>query len=438
MSSTQRDAARVRKVRERRKQAARESSVRLKADMEEEGKQAESVDVGSAKALLLAVDKHFNGGDGYTYFLGLLRQYGAGKLTAKEVGKMGAQLLAGAPALLRRFKKLVPEAAAFEAQGRNATTEAVRHSIGEDKDDITSTATTGDPRMQKLGGEGGQTTKANRSAEKVTKPASESVDQSEDAKSEAAAAARKALATARGLKRQSMGAALGDESNATALSHPPPPQCPEGFWRRTAGGHSCVPLTVCNFTTEFESAAAGASADRICTPLSVCTGLGITSFELLPPSRVADRRCKPATPCSRAQWESRPLTAVADRVCSEVSVCTDHEWEAAPPSASSDRICKPQTVCSANELEIEAPTATSDRRCMSLVKAASVGGSSGLAAVEQLLSRRGVVDPNEKVRCVYHHVVVRVLHDGPCARVRADTRHCMRQLPWTTRHPLAP
>ena len=75
---------------------------------------------------------------------------------------------------------------------------------------------------------------------------------------------------------------------------------------------------------------------------------------------------------------------------------------------------------------------------MSLVKAASVGGSSGLAAVEQLLSRRGVVDPNEKVRCVYHHVVVRVLHDGPCARVRADTRHCMRQLPWTTRHPLAP
>jgi hypothetical protein len=162
----------------------------------------------------------------------------------------------------------------------------------------------------------------------------------------------------------------------------------------------CKALTNCvvNFcdkaghcTGEYESTTATNSSDRVCTALKECAeghelaGYNTGSRRTSPgkcqvckaghfkPS-IGDyaTKCKPATKCSKDQYQTWSSTDIADTVCAKLQICASDEYEFRATTATSDRECAKLTVCHSSQYAATQPTATSDRTCAN-VKACDSG-----------------------------------------------------------------
>lgn len=128
----------------------------------------------------------------------------------------------------------------------------------------------------------------------------------------------------------------------------------------------CFQTTVCK-ATEFMSKEATATSDRACTPLSPsCTSF---EYEAVSPVQVGpdqrDRKCLPITLCNfNTQYQSAEPTRTTDRRCVDLRVCTADEYEAQPPTKFTQRNCTALSPpCGADQYQALAPTKTSDRVC---------------------------------------------------------------------------
>lgn len=106
----------------------------------------------------------------------------------------------------------------------------------------------------------------------------------------------------------------------------------------------CLPLTVCNVTTQYELVAPTLSTDRRCANITVCNPQ--TQFQRTAPTPTSDRDCAALTTCTSSQFQLTAPTATSDRVCQNIrGPCAVGETETAP-TPTSDRICTSTSGCS--------------------------------------------------------------------------------------------
>ena len=132
---------------------------------------------------------------------------------------------------------------------------------------------------------------------------------------------------------------------------------------RATADRVCTRLTICS-ADEYELTPPTASSDRVCAPLSTACPIGL--WERVPQVYTQDRQCFQPTMCAPQQYRARYATATSDTVCSAVTVCAVDEFEVLPPTALSDRLCQKHRVCGLDEYELDAPTAVKDRVCTML------------------------------------------------------------------------
>ena len=107
----------------------------------------------------------------------------------------------------------------------------------------------------------------------------------------------------------------------------------QSFWR------VCRNLTVCNFTSQYQSTVPSDSQNRQCTALTTCVATCRTS--VLTNSTLIQT-------CNITSYEAMASTQTSDRVCLPVTVCNVGDVEVAAPTRSSDRLCPPATAASFN------------------------------------------------------------------------------------------
>ena len=144
--------------------------------------------------------------------------------------------------------------------------------------------------------------------------------------------------------------------------------CRSGFWSPTGGklGEDCVGWTEC-VDNAHEATPGGRNFDRACacdsgffgdlTSLSASTSASCTpwrecgeadnSFEIIAPTNLTNRICRPWTNCSEdTQFSIVEPTQLRDRHCAELTVCDpQHEYQVARPTPMVDRWCVLKTVC---------------------------------------------------------------------------------------------
>lgn len=171
----------------------------------------------------------------------------------------------------------------------------------------------------------------------------------------------------------------------------------------------CVPLQVCNTTTEYEATPPTLSTDRICKLARTCTSGTLVT----PHTNTTDTRCSSSsTTCAllcatqTCFWQSendcvvrttcsiqhtsstdlhpfqfnRSLTYqnntdtilnaslsiyTADRQCVPVTTCLRTQYQLVPPTPTTDRVCAPTTLCAPGSRAyiLQPATPTSDRVC---------------------------------------------------------------------------
>lgn len=138
---------------------------------------------------------------------------------------------------------------------------------------------------------------------------------------------------------------------------------------------------------EWEAAAPTPDTDRVCYPWSVCVpsyrsvddgsadldvvifsgdddGSGGeaeedgthrgASYEVVAPTSLADRQCKPATQCTTDEFETVAPTLISDRVCKALTVCSvESEYATIAATLTSDRVCRQRPGCTADEMVVE-------------------------------------------------------------------------------------
>ena len=84
------------------------------------------------------------------------------------------------------------------------------------------------------------------------------------------------------------------------------------------------------------------------------------------PAPVRRARCVPFTICEpSSQYETKPATLATDRTCAPRSRCGATGYEISPGTVTTDRVCAPLTACRSPESYSPiGPTATSDRACV--------------------------------------------------------------------------
>ena len=103
----------------------------------------------------------------------------------------------------------------------------------------------------------------------------------------------------------------------------------------------CTPLTECS-STAWENAPPTYTSDRSCMDLTNC--VPTVEYELVAPSATSDRTCKNLTVCDPVlEYEKQTATYFRDRVCAMFNVCPPGYVEWLPPTPLTDRICKPET-----------------------------------------------------------------------------------------------
>jgi hypothetical protein len=144
--------------------------------------------------------------------------------------------------------------------------------------------------------------------------------------------------------------------------------CIAGQYEATPGTNvtfrSCLWISNCSATTQYESKAFTGTSDRVCTNLRNCTDL---EYESTAPTRTSNRVCSLLSLCNLTYQYSMPLSGTSDRVCATIRNCTSSEFQTAAPTPTSNRGCLSIRACNPLlEYQTAAPTATSDRICTNL------------------------------------------------------------------------
>jgi hypothetical protein len=111
---------------------------------------------------------------------------------------------------------------------------------------------------------------------------------------------------------------------------------------------------------QYESLPGTATSDRQCLPLTVCDYA--TAYESTFPTKTTDRVCSLVDNCADfepPQYESRPASSTSNKICLDYTTCIEgQEYETRPITATSDRQCTRLTSC--NKLEVFCLEANSD------------------------------------------------------------------------------
>lgn len=355
----------------------------------------------SAAEFLASVREHFDGGVGYAYFLRLLKLYSTGNQTAAEVHVVVQQLFQGAPHLIRGFNALVPpppkaptDEQRTKAAEQDGTAVDVEDEEEEDDFQVDSVAEETDDGMPEAVG--------------LIEPVEDVVAGADDKQTGGESQKQQPVGLDPCESTPCVAGSTCTSDPSTALGfnctcavgyagvHCEVAECPAGYWESAKGGRACAPLSVCNFTLQFEAVAPNKTRDRLCLPIREPCDAD-TEFELASPTNESNRVCKMAQLCEAgSQYEAAPLRAHEDRICNPIRPPCEEgvEWQAAPPTASRDRDCRTVTKCGEHQLERSPPGPHSDRVCYGLGEAAAKGSPS---LVAQLISRGGTsLDLNAK------------------------------------------
>ena len=134
----------------------------------------------------------------------------------------------------------------------------------------------------------------------------------------------------------------------------------------------CTPHTVCDTTTQYESAAPNATSDRVCSPLTACDAF---SYESVAPTSTSDRVCISCSASLRERVDGQGCVTCPENHFTNGSHCIAHTvcdtstqygvFHA--PANTSDITCFNLTTCDlSTQYESVAPTATSNRVCTAL------------------------------------------------------------------------
>eukprot|EP00049_Salpingoeca_infusionum_P013839 m.258220 g.258220 ORF g.258220 m.258220 type:complete len:1753 (+) comp15536_c3_seq7:223-5481(+) len=160
--------------------------------------------------------------------------------------------------------------------------------------------------------------------------------------------------------------------------------CAVGEYQPEAEQLSCLPITRCDTTAQYESTPQTASTDAICSPLTVCD-LEF-EYEMVPATYTSNRICTNTTVCPPGQYVETLETPTSDAICRacanethqpdshqlfchDTTQCSDTEYISTETTSSSDRKCTPLTVCDGkDEWILVNHTLTSDRVCSDTVQ----------------------------------------------------------------------
>ena len=375
----------------------------------------------SAAEFLASVREHFDGGLGYAYFLRALKLYSTGNQTATEVHVVVRQLFQNAPQLMKGFNALVPPPETPQ-EGDQTTATQQDHDVR-----------TNDTERNTVQVEIANENDAQQDPVPLMKTAEDQTDSMEidGEKKNAANLQQTELRTdpcsstpcvAGGTCTPDPGSERGFNctcaSGYTGVSCQTA-ECPAGYWESATGGRACAPLSVCNFTFQYEALEPNKTRDRVCLDIrQPCDPE--SEVEVASPSKRTDRICRLATICQPGlEYEATPLSGQQDRVCHAISPpCAENsEWEASPPTAYRDRACRAVTKCAEHQLERLPPGPSMDRVCFGLAEVAAEGSFS---LVAQLLSRGNSVDVNAKNE--YGHTALHEIAAATSANISSHDR----------------
>lgn len=381
----------------------------------------------SAAEFLASVREHFDGGVGYAYFLRVLKLYSTGNQTSAEVHIVVQQLFQDAPHLMRGFNALVPPPKLSEEDHHMKITQH------EEKDDHTHAAEDDQVEVASVKeiDDDGQPDQADLTETVQDNLVTNNVPNQNQDRDMANREQMKldldpcastpcvAGSTCTPDPDIELGFKCTCASGYTGI-HCQMAECPAGYWESSTGGRACAPLSVCNFTYQYEARAPNKTRDRVCLDIRQPCEPG-SEFEFARPTNSSDRVCQAATICQPGiEYEAAPVSKLQDRVCKTASPpCVDGaEWEASPPTAHHDRECRTVTKCAGHQLERSPPGPSSDRVCFGLVEAAADGSFS---LVAQLLALGGnSVEVNAKNE--YGHTALHEIAAATSADISSHDR----------------
>jgi hypothetical protein len=135
-------------------------------------------------------------------------------------------------------------------------------------------------------------------------------------------------------------------------------ECEAGRFTRNLGTPECDRCpgpavdnsTRIHWTLDGSWSVAGSS---MCTPWTRCS---LSEYATLPGTTTRDRECAPLTVCDyTTQWDRHVASDFADRICAPLTICAETEYELVPPTTSSDRVCAPLRSCTQTEYEAVDP-----------------------------------------------------------------------------------
>ena len=153
--------------------------------------------------------------------------------------------------------------------------------------------------------------------------------------------------------------------------------CAEGTYQDEANQEECKPVTKCLAGTK-QLTLPSTFADRqcvacdgirfyqdqnaslVCKPTTQCQANQFVQVAATPSS---DNECRDLFKCDEGTISSGNLTESGDRLCKSHNECLEDEYEFKAPSADSDRVCGKIRVCKTGMYEFEKPTNNSDRLC---------------------------------------------------------------------------
>merc|ERR1711871_1939403 len=130
----------------------------------------------------------------------------------------------------------------------------------------------------------------------------------------------------------------------------------------------CQSLTMCNYSTQYESSAPTRTSDRACAPLTTCTSTEyISTRKTQTSNRVcsAHRLCKiPHQPYQSGEYITAEGSLNNNRECAALATCDyDSQWESTLAGSHTPRVCSHLTTYKGNQYVSTLKTHTSDRKC---------------------------------------------------------------------------